>query len=335
VTIIDNHIDFEPRILQEPPVIEPVPEGVSRPMWSVMIPVYNCSQYLQATIQSVLIQDRGEALMQIEVVDDCSTDADIEKIVREAGKGRVGYFRQAENVGSLKNFRTCLQRSTGHLIHLLHGDDCVKDGFYKRAEALYNKYPTIGAAFCRYTYVDDAGKFLLAQTLEMEKEGVLDNCVERLCERQKIQYVAMTVRREVYETLGGFYGAEYGEDWEMWVRIAAHYPIGYIPDILAEYRRHLGSISGRSFLTAKNMKELAWVMNKIKAYLPPEKQEIIINESKKFYSHYAIKIANRLWKDLRHRSGAAAQVKAAWNMQKDVFLFYKIVKLFTRMMLNI
>jgi len=31
----------------------------------------------------------------------------------------------------------------------------------------------------------------------------------------------MVVKREVYEKLGGFYGVEYGEDWEMWVRIAA------------------------------------------------------------------------------------------------------------------
>ena len=29
------------------------------------------------------------------------------------------------------------------------------------------------------------------------------------------------------------------EDWEMWVRIAAHYDVAYTPEILAEYRLHL------------------------------------------------------------------------------------------------
>jgi hypothetical protein len=33
-------------------------------------------------------------------------------------------------VGHIKNFETCLQRAQGSLVHLLHGDDYVLDGFY-------------------------------------------------------------------------------------------------------------------------------------------------------------------------------------------------------------
>jgi len=36
--------------------------------------------------------------MQIEVVDDCSTDANIEDLVCNLGKGRILYFKQKENV---------------------------------------------------------------------------------------------------------------------------------------------------------------------------------------------------------------------------------------------
>jgi len=73
----------------------------------------------------------------------------------------------------------------------------------------------------------------------------------------------MVVKREVYEKLGGFYGVEYGEDWEMWVRIAANYQIAYTPEVLAEYRMHHNSISGKAFLTGQNMKDLNQVMNLI------------------------------------------------------------------------
>ena len=34
--------------------IEPVPAGVQRPLWSVMIPTFNCNQYLETTLESVL-----------------------------------------------------------------------------------------------------------------------------------------------------------------------------------------------------------------------------------------------------------------------------------------
>jgi hypothetical protein len=165
----------------------------------------------------------------------------------------------------------------------------------------------------------------------MDYEGILKNWLERLCERNRIQYVSIVVRRAVYEKLGSFYGVEYGEDWEMWARIAARYKMVYVPEILAEYRKHSSSISGRSFLTAKNIKDLETVMQTIQNYLPGNNRSAILKNSKKFYAHYALRTANALWKTLQHRKGAAAQAKAAWNMNPDLSLFYKIIKLFTRM----
>lgn len=78
--------------LGEYPEIAPVPATASRPLWSVMIPAYNCGQYLIETLRSVLDQDPGPEVMQIEVVDDCSTQDDSEAVVRSLGKGRVSFF---------------------------------------------------------------------------------------------------------------------------------------------------------------------------------------------------------------------------------------------------
>ena len=56
------------------PRFDPLPPDVGRPVWSVMIPTYNCARYLRETLASVLAQDPGPDQMQIEVIDDCSTD---------------------------------------------------------------------------------------------------------------------------------------------------------------------------------------------------------------------------------------------------------------------
>src|SRR5690606_36819544 len=96
------------RIPDLPPITKPVAKGLQRPLWSVMIPVYNCSQFIPEVLKSVLIQHISEKDMEIEVIDDASTDADVEKIVQKIGKGRIKYFRQSKNVGTLRNFETCI-----------------------------------------------------------------------------------------------------------------------------------------------------------------------------------------------------------------------------------
>jgi glycosyltransferase involved in cell wall biosynthesis len=113
-----------------------------------MIPAHDCAGYLRETLASVLAQDPGPDQMQIEVVDDASSD-DPRGAVDELGQGRVGFFRQPRNVGHVANFNTCLERSRGQLVHLLHGDDCVRDGFYVAMQRLLEREVEAGAASCR------------------------------------------------------------------------------------------------------------------------------------------------------------------------------------------
>jgi GT2 family glycosyltransferase len=70
------------------PSIEPLLAG-ERPFWSVMIPTDNGDPHLADAIASVLEQDPGPERMQIEVVDDCSTHGDPEKLVAQVGDGRA------------------------------------------------------------------------------------------------------------------------------------------------------------------------------------------------------------------------------------------------------
>ncbi|CAM3798144.1 hypothetical protein POKO110462_20260 [Pontibacter korlensis] len=198
----------------------------------------------------MLSQCHPEELRQIEVVDDASTDADVETIVKQIGKGRVNYFRQEKKVGSLHNSETCLNRSKGQLVHLLHGDDLVSKGYYSAITALFEQFPEARAAFSRYCGIDER---VSEKSKELPKAGLIPNWLLRIDKRQQILYAAITVRREVNEKLGGFYSITYGKDWEMWVRIARSYPIACTPETLAAYRKHSNSITSNKFITGEHL----------------------------------------------------------------------------------
>lgn len=292
-----------------------------------MIPVYNCSQFLPETLKSVLAQGIPAQQMQIEVVDDASTDTDVEALVNEIGKGRIAYFRQPQNVGSLRNFETCINRSHGKLIHLLHGDDKVSAGYYTKMTALFERCPEAGAAFCRYRCIDELSQKVYDKKPVLQQDGIIPNWLQMIGERQHIQYAAISVRREVYEQLGSFVGLTYGEDWEMWVRIARHFPVAYTPELLAEYRYHTNSISGTKFITGEYLQDLHTTMMLIQEHLPVDNRETILKRSKRYYASYGLKIAYRLWRKLRNKKVLTTQISQVLKLHKSPTLYLLALKL--------
>lgn len=277
------------------PQIPPIPDGEHRPLWSVMIPTYNCADYLRETLTSVLAQDPGLDVMQIEVIDDCSTKDDPRAVVEELGKGRITFYQQPRNVGHVSNFNTCLQRSRGQLVHLLHGDDCVRDGFYKKLQTAFIEHPEIGAAFCRHIHMDERSHWQLISWLEHSESGILQKWLQRIAVEQRIQTPAIAVRREVYEKLGGYDSRirYWGEDWEMWVRIAAQYPVWYEVEPLALYRTHSISLSGRSVCSGENIQDFRNAISIVKDYLPSNQADKLNKKALDNYAQYALKTAHK------------------------------------------
>lgn len=278
------------------PAIPALPAATPRPLWSVMIPTYNCAGHLRTALAAVLAQDRGPEQMQIEVVDDCSTQDDPAAVVAELGDGRVGFYQQPRNVGHVGNFNTCLARSRGRLIHLLHGDDAVRPGFYAAMERVFDAHPEVGAAFCRCIYIDEDNHWMSIARLEQRQSGVLHGWLERIVTGQRLQPPCIVVRREVYERVGGFDERvlAYGEDWEMWVRIAAHCAVWYEAEPLAIYRIQTSSLSGRAMRSGQNGRDLRRVIAINAALLPPSRAKVRSREARENNALGIIRRARRL-----------------------------------------
>jgi glycosyltransferase involved in cell wall biosynthesis len=235
------------------PRVEAPPQGIGRPLWSVMIPAYNCAPYLRPCLESVLAQDPGIDRMEIEVVDDCSTKDDPEAVVREIGQGRVKFHRKSRNEGVTANFNTCVQRSSGKLVHILHGDDYVLPGFYQTIEDLAERHPGVSFFHARALVVDEAGKSEgTSPPIEnLENPG---NEVAPFYYANPFRTAGVVIRRAFYEQQGGFNPKfVHVADWEMWVRAILLGTGVCSNDTLAIYRSFSGNDTARLVRTGTNL----------------------------------------------------------------------------------
>lgn len=242
--------------LQCPP-IAPVPAGTARPLWSVMIPTYNSTTYLAETLKSILVQDPGPEVMQIEVIDNCSTQDDPEPLVRELGQGRIALYRQAENVGMIGNFNTCLERARGEVVHVLHNDDYVAPDFYEHFTAAIRQYPEVDLFLCRYFEVDEQSEInLISPRLPaLEKYPNEDFSI---CFYQAFFGPPSTViRRRFFEKFGGFSPIfQYTDDWEMYTRALVHSGGLMINKPLAYYRCSTGNSTHNQSQQGRDIQDL-------------------------------------------------------------------------------
>lgn len=294
----------------------PLPDG-ARPRWSVMIPTYNCARYLEATLRSVLAQDPGPEAMQIEVVDDHSTADDPEEVVARLGGARVAFHRQPERVGVVGNLNTCLQRSRGELVHVLHGDDLVLDEFYWTLDARLRKHPDAGAAYCRHLYLDQHGRRLDAAPLEPASSGILTGGARFLAAEQRIMTPCIVVRRSVYEELGGFDDRlACAEDWEMWVRVATRFPVYYEERPLACYRLHDSSNTGRNLRDGRSLNYTRLAIELFASYFEPAERRAVKRTAFSRYATSGLETARSL-ESQGDAAAARAQLRVVWRLEKS------------------
>lgn len=279
----------------EPPRIAPVATGSPRPFWSVMVTVYDRTQYLEQALCSVLAQAGDADEMQIEVIQDCANAAaqnEVKAIVQRAGGGRVKLFSPPQTLGHPEIFNLCLERAQGQWVHILHDDDWLEPGFYHALQNGIFGEPASGAAFCRHIYSEASGNPLRLSWLERETAGTIDDWLERIAVFCRLQTPAMVVKRDLYEQWGGFDAAAGSAfDWEMWLRLAAHSTVWYEPEPLAHFRVHTASASTSLVRSGKQIADARRVIELTRTYLPAAHAETLERRAREYHARYAFGLA--------------------------------------------
>ena len=303
--------------------IPKIPKCETRPLWSVVIPTYNCAKYLKETLLSILVQDPGEDQMEIIVVDDHSTLDNPEAVVKSVGKGRVKFFKQPKNVGKSRNYTYGINVSKGKYIHLLHGDDTVDVGFYKKIQNLFLECHEVSAAFCQCRYINAESCVLGNTELLSEDKGVLKNFIDKIAIWQCIQPPSIVFKRKVYEELGTYdKRLKNIEDWEFYVRSALHHRFAYLPEKLANYRIYAENSSNQSIKEGKLLTDIKQVIKIIDAYLPDEIKKKIRTQRKQATASYVLNFIPQIL--------VQKDFKGFWKYSKAFFEYNRSVRLVGR-----
>ncbi len=273
------------------PKIYPVAAQISRPFWSVMITAHQGVNYLKQALRSVLEQAPSVEEMQIEVVNDAadeSIQAEIAEVVEAVGGKRIRFAQHPENVGDPQIFNICIQRASGQWVHILHAADEVKPGFYRHLQAGIEKDESVGAAFCRHIHFNTVGNVCRISPLERETPGVIADWLERIAVMRRLQLPSVVVKRHVYEKLGGFcQQANSAFDWEMWKRIAVHYPVWYEPQPLVNCRENFGAENSPHLNSSRHVADSLKAIEISQVYLQGAIADKLTNKARENCALYA------------------------------------------------
>lgn len=279
--------------------------ATDRPFWSVLIPTHNRANLLEVALASVLQQAPGPDRMEITVVDDGSSTDAARDVVERIGRGRVGYWRNVGNLGQVDSVNAAIGRASGYWTHVLHDDDWIEPGFYAALEPALGVDGPIGAAMTGFRLVDAPGKVARDWPSLMSVPGVLVDALIRFSTEIFAQPPAIVVRRDVYETLGGYHpGFNLPADWEMWQRIASHYQWWYEPRVLASYRSQPVSLTGSAKSNGRNIAEARAAIDFAQGYLPAEHAAAIGDAARRAWAVLAGRTAIRMMKKRDWRSAA-------------------------------
>lgn len=223
---------------------------------TVVIPTYNSAIYLAEAVESVLAQTYRR--FEIIVVDDGSTDHP--QAVLEPFGSKVEYFRQ-KNLGPSAARNTGIRLGRGEVVAILDADDLwLLDKLEKQVQFMAN-YRDVGLVFGDAELFNASG--MLIPSFFREKLNasrllggnvILEDSFELLLGENFIPTSTVVMKRACLAKIGGFdESLKSVEDRDLWLRIARHFPIGCLSDILVRKRVHDFNISSNSHLAVESI----------------------------------------------------------------------------------
>ena len=205
------------------------------PFFSAIIPTYNRAAYLPRTLRSALDQQLpdGEEV-EVILVDDESTD-NTPDVAAEFGDDLV-YIRQTNRrEGAARN--TGAARARGRYLAFLDSDDYWLPGKLAGDLARFEQSDQPAMVYSRSRNVDPFDRVIGERRLPTPEGDVFWD----LAREAFMPMSSVAVRADAFQACGGFTedrDLSGTADWELWMRLAARWPVGFVEQTRTCIRVH-------------------------------------------------------------------------------------------------
>lgn len=207
------------------------------PLVAVILPHFGCERYLSDAVSSILQQDLDD--LSLLVVDDASsTDIWLNSLKPFFVDQRLALYRTSRNVGPYRIKNRLIRKIQSPYIAFQDADDVSHPQRLSRELRALDR-SNAHIVGCSFNCISETGVLI-------QRRRMVENA--NLWMKFGKSFVALhpttIVRREVFETLGGFDGTtHFAADADFFLRAAHLYRIRNVPECLYDYRVRSGSLS--------------------------------------------------------------------------------------------
>lgn len=217
---------------------------MSAPKVSVLMPVYNGSDYLQESIDSILSQTYTD--FEFVIIDDASTDDTWAILQHNAGRDpRIRLLQNPQNLGLIMTLNKGIEAATGQYIARQDADDISLPQRLAREVQVMDGQPDCVMVSSNI------------QVIQNDNPAIIE-VLNRACSPERVTWYLLfynhvgghsqvMYRRDAVMALGGYSQAQpHIEDYELWCRLSrTDAKIVILPETLLTYRRHGQSVSAQ------------------------------------------------------------------------------------------
>jgi hypothetical protein len=209
-------------------------------MVSVVMSVFNGERFLREAVESILRQSLRE--FEFIIIDDGSTDHSSSILDSyHASDARVKVYHE-EHRGLIGSLNEGCRLAQSKYIARMDADDIAGKDRLKRQLVFMDAHPEVAVVGGAVEWIDATGNSLGTHRYPAEDRQIKAT----LLEGSALWHPTVMLRREAFVLVGGYRSIVVdAEDYDLWLRIADHFQLANLEDVILKYRLHPSQVSMR------------------------------------------------------------------------------------------